>query len=150
MCTDVYVGYQDGAALADLPIMIRNVSSSLLGFFFQGGRMTFVVCECIVCVCMRTLLVESRSHPKIQSRNIHMSESFFFFFSCPTSRRSWWGPSLSGGKSAFAYMDIYMYTYMVLGMCSRSILYIPSTTHIHVGRPNKCAPSSREKFSSND
>ena len=49
---------------------------SLRDFFFKGdGWLSSYVN--VLCVCMRTLLVESRSHPKIQSRNIHMSESFF-------------------------------------------------------------------------
>ena len=96
MCTDVYVGYHDGAALADLPIMIRNVSSSLLEAFFSRGmddfRPSYVS---VLCVCMRRLLVESRSTPKSNHATYTCRNLFFFFFSCPASRRAWWGPSLS-------------------------------------------------------
>ena len=105
--------------------------------------MTFVVCECIVCVYAQ-FTGRRPQHPKIQSRNIHMSESFFSSLVLPVD-------GLGGGlvclaESPHSHTCTCMYTYMVLGMCSRSILYIPSTTHIHVGRPNKCAPSEREVF----
>ena len=56
------------------------------------------------CVCVCALYwskAAAVSTPKSNHATYTCRNLFFFFFSCPASRRSWWGPSLSGGKSAF-------------------------------------------------